>query len=186
LNNSLTQAELKRQLHYDPDTGIFTRLISNTNNVKCGDVAGYKDSRGYLTIRVNLILYASHRLAWLYCHGYFPEHQIDHKNGIRNDNRIRNIREASSSCNMQNQKINKKNKSGFPSVSWFKRDRRWMAKMEIQGKQIYLGYYDSPLDAALARVTMEVWCPQWTCNHRSELIKAICAYWPEFNKRSIA
>lgn len=61
--NNLTQSELKRQLHYDPDTGIFTRLISNCNSVKVGEIAGRANPYGYVIITVNNEGYRAHRLA---------------------------------------------------------------------------------------------------------------------------
>ena len=68
----LTQAELKRQLHYNPETGIFTRLVSTARRIKVGDVAGFNSGQGYLQICVNYTTYPAHRLAWLYCHGSMP------------------------------------------------------------------------------------------------------------------
>jgi hypothetical protein len=174
----LTQAELKRQLHYDPETGIFTWLVSN-NQVKVGDVAGYLHD-GYIRIGINQKQYMAHRLAHLYMEGYFPEHQMDHNLGIKDDNRWSEIKHVTTSCNMQNKKINKRNKSGFPGVSLSGRGKKWKSKIVIDKKHITLGYYKDPLEAALARFTVEQQCSKWTCNYRSYLVKAIKAVWPEF------
>jgi hypothetical protein len=49
----LPQRGLRELLHYDPDTGIFTRLVA-VSNVHVGDVAGRTaDTRGYVAIGVN-------------------------------------------------------------------------------------------------------------------------------------
>lgn len=88
----LTQAELKRKLHYDPDTGIFTWKVFSPG-ITIGKVAGAISS-GYIRIKVHPSLQYAHRLAWLYVYGYFPEHGTDHINGIKTDNRIANLREA--------------------------------------------------------------------------------------------
>jgi len=169
----LTQEKLKEILSYDPETGIFVWI-------KRGKVAGSLNSKGYIHLRVDKKSYQVHRLAWLYTYGYFPEHDIDHLNGIRNDNRVENLREVSRACNLQNQKINSKNTSGFPGVCWHKQLKKWMARGMLQQKHVYLGYYHSPLEAALARFTWEVQCQHWTCNYRGELVKAIKEAWPEF------
>jgi hypothetical protein len=48
----ITQKELLENLLYDKDTGIFTRKISLNTKVRVGDVAGGKDTKGYVCIRV--------------------------------------------------------------------------------------------------------------------------------------
>lgn len=140
----LTQTELKRHLHYDKDTGIFTRIISNASNVKVGDVAGIKMTEGYLQITVNNRKYLSHRLAWLYIHGEFPPSQIDHKNGIKDDNSIFNLREANNQQNNFNVGAQKNNTSGFKGVSFYKITGKWKATAKLSGKRYHLGYFSTP------------------------------------------
>ena len=85
---SLTAERLREVLDYDPDTGVFTRKVRTASSVKVGDVAGSLNGKGYIRIRVDGRLYFAHRLAWLYVHGEWPVDQVDHINGIKNDNRI--------------------------------------------------------------------------------------------------
>lgn len=173
----ITQKELKRLVSYDPLTGLFTRIVNSGGRCKAGDIAGCI-SNGYIRISISYKRILAHKLAWLYMEGYFPEHQIDHKNGIRNDNRWSNLRHVTRICNMQNMKMYDTNKSGFPGVS--KHMNKWRSGVKINKKRVFLGLYDSPLEAALARFTIEIWCPKWSCNHRSELTLAIKDAWPEF------
>jgi len=168
---------LKKHLRYDQDTGLFI-WISRT----IGKVAGcLSKESGYVKIRINDVLYLAHRLAWLYVEGYWPEHEIDHINGVRNDNRRANLRHVTGTCNAQNTKIFETNTSGYPGVSWSKERRAWESKINISDKTIHLGRYHTPIDAALARYTFESQCPKRKCNRRSELAKAIKRAWPEFN-----
>jgi hypothetical protein len=179
MKEKLTQKELKRQLYYDPKTGIFKRRVSNNNKVKIGDITGSL-RLGYVRIKINYIDYAAHRLVWLYVYGYFPENDIDHIDGVRDNNILENLRHVTASCNMQNKTIDRRNTSGFPGISWAKRHKMWSAYMKIRGKTYFIGYYKDKLDAALARYTAEVNCPYWTCDHRGELTKAIRSFWPSF------
>ena len=177
----LTQKRLKEVLDYYLETGIFRWKVNKSSNIKAGNVAGcFNSSNGYIQIKIDGKSYKAHRLAWLYVHGYFPENQVGHKDGIGNNNRIDNLRSVSQTCNLQNQKINSKNTSGFPGIDWNKQKQKWMARIKIQRKQYFIGLHETALDAALARYTVEVQCPQWHCNHRSELTKAIKQVWPEF------
>lgn len=179
--STLTQAELKRQLRYDPETGVFTRVSTSNRRFRLGSVAGSTNADGYLSIMVLGSRHQAHRLAWLYVYGYFPEHQIDHRNGKRDDNRLENLRHVSQYCNMQNIKTNSRNTSGFPGVSWHKKTCRWRAIIMICKERIHIGSYTTTLEAALARYNFEVVDSRWTCNHRSKLAKAIKKAWPEFN-----
>lgn len=148
----LTQEELKTQLHYDPETGIFTRISSNSNVVKVGDVAGSLHIAGYLEITIFGKRYLSHRLAWLYMYGKFPDELVDHINGIRTDNRLCNLRAANKSKNAINSKIRSHNKSGFKGVCFSKSQKKWRANGKLNGKQKHLGYFKTPELASQAFV----------------------------------
>jgi hypothetical protein len=140
-NANLTAAYLRERLHYDPETGLFTWRVTD-RNVKAGHVAGTPHCRGYLAIAVGGIPCLAHRLAWLYVHGKWPAHQIDHINGIKTDNRIANLRDVSQSVNMQNvRKATSRSKSGVLGVSRAQWGGRWQAQLAINGKATYLGNY---------------------------------------------
>ena len=136
----LTQAELKANLHYDPDTGIFTRLKSNTSRVKVGDIAGTKTYDHYIMIGLCNFRYFAHRLAWLYEHGSFPLNFIDHIDGNRSNNKIKNLRNATNSENMQNLiRANSNNKSGLLGVT--SRKNNFEANLKVNGIKLYLGVF---------------------------------------------
>lgn len=143
----LTQEYLKSILNYDSGTGIFTWLITPTNNVPAGSIAGYP-VYGYIIIGINKKLYRAHRLAWLYMYGCFPEGILDHINRDRQDNKIDNLRIASKQQNAYNSKLNKKNTSGFRGVSWHKASNKWRATASIQGKSYNLGVYITAKEAS--------------------------------------
>lgn len=164
----LTQAELKKILNYNENTGTFSWKVKVSRNVNIGDVTGSMDGKGYLWIKIKGKSYSAHRLAWLFVHGYLPENDIDHRNRIRDDNSLSNLREVSKICNGQNCVIGSNNSSGFNGVSFNKQSKKWRASMRVNGMGIYLGSHDTVIDAALARVTGEDNCPMWKCNHRSE------------------
>ena len=176
----ITQTELKQILHYNPKSGLFTWKIKNKqkSKIKIGDIAGGFDKNGYRTIQINNKRYYAHRLAWLYMKGYIPEYQIDHKNRRPGSNHWNNLRHVTRVCNQQNKNKNIHNKSGFPGVCWSKANKNWAAQIHIDKKSI--GGYSDPLEAALVRFTIEVQCPKWSCNYKSELVKAIKLVWPEF------
>lgn len=101
---NLTQARLKEILHYDPDTGIFTRRLDRGPNAPKDSVAGTPDKNGYIVIKVDFTQYKAHRLAWLYIYGVWPNNQIDHINHIVDDNRIVNLRDVTNSENQANRR----------------------------------------------------------------------------------
>lgn len=143
----LTLSELKKVLHYDPTTGIFTWLVRRGNK-KPGDIAGYTDINiGYSMVRYRGELYLSHRLAWFYTFGYFPKYQLDHINNVRNDNRIVNLRESSNQENNCNKFLTKSNKSGVKGVSWHKKANKWSAEVWSDYKKYYLGLFENKSEA---------------------------------------
>lgn len=138
----ITQEELKKYLSYNDKTGIFTN-----KNLK---VVGHRDVRGYVYIRLNNVKYSSHRLAWLYMTGSIPKNVIDHINGIKYDNRICNLREATQAQNLLNTSKRKVNTSGYKCVCWNKANNKWQARGRLNYKLIHLGYFDCPKLASQA------------------------------------
>jgi hypothetical protein len=132
----LTAERLREVLHYDPATGIFTRLIAS-NDVKIGDQAGTRNSVGRIKIMVDSKVYKAHRLAWLYAHGAWPQKEIDHKNRNPNDNRLANLREASHGQNIANSIISRR--SGLKGA--YADGARWRASIRKDKKSFHLGQF---------------------------------------------
>ncbi len=151
----LTAEYLRSVLHYDQETGIFTRKVGSANQVKVGDVAGSQGGNGYLQIMVCRRKHLAHRLAWLYMYGEWPKDQLDHINRIRTDNRVANLRDVSTKQNMQNAGKYSSNTSGHPGVSWHKRISKWVAQITHNRKLIHLGSFASLEEAIAARKAAE-------------------------------
>lgn len=150
----LTQAKLKEALHYNPETGIFTWVKLNNNQLKPNALAGNLSPRGYIVIRIYAVLYKAHRLAWLYVYGDFPPKEIDHINHIKNDNRIVNLRLADRITNNRNASKRKDNTSGVVGVTFHKRVKKWQASIGAGSK--HLGYFKTMEDAIFARKQAEI------------------------------
>ena len=154
-------------LAYDAETGVFTwrprpvtlfnatpkrspkHACANWNARMAGNVAGATNGDGYVYIKIFGRLHAAHRLAFLIKTGRWPPEEIDHRNGVRTDNRFENLRCATKAENAQNLGP-KKNKSGFVGVSWNANSRAWLAHMRIDGKSVHLGQFSTPEAAAEA------------------------------------
>ncbi len=153
---SLTQERLIELLEYDPSTGVFTRKKSTNNQTAPGQIAGHPNADGYVTIRVDKVSHVAHRLAFLWMTGKYPDInlQVDHINGIRNDNRWSNLRLVTARTNQHN-RISTDNRPGRTSkhlgVSHKKLGRRrWEASIRVDRKLIYLGRFSTEAEAAKA------------------------------------
>ena len=157
-DNTLTQAELKRLIHYQPDTGVFTWLHRETagahwNSRYPGTEAGSvapRDNTTYIAIRVNRRLYLAHRLAWLYMTGEWPADEIDHidRDGRRNE--WNNIRAATSGQQKANQKLRKDSRIGLKGVRKYTakgRPRPYYATITVDGEIFFLGTFATPEEA---------------------------------------
>lgn len=75
---------------------------------------------------------------------------VDHINHDTLDNRKANLRLATTAQNNKNAPKRKDNKSGYKGVSWRRDKEKYQAKIKNDNVQHYLGYFDTPEEAALA------------------------------------
>ncbi len=137
----LTQKRLKEVLDYDRTTGIFRWRKRISIRITVGSEAGQRN-RGYVLINIDGKRYRAHRLAWLYVTGSFPRYEIDHINGIRDENRFCNLRDVPRLINGQNhRKADCDSKTGFLGVT--KRKNGFVAQISTKGKNFNLGIFPS-------------------------------------------
>lgn len=140
------------RLEYQPDTGQFTQRINiyKATRYKAGDIVGAINSLGYIIIAWGHgNQFSAHQLAWFYMTGRWAK-ELDHKNGIRSDNRWENLRRATRRQNCQNRKIKQKAKLGLKGVFYVNdrfRRKPYAAKIVKSGKTKYLGYFSTPEEA---------------------------------------
>ena len=119
----LTYERLTNTLDYNRETGVFIWKISNKGRVKAGDIAGYINVRGYRVIcfgfgdKNTQKSYLAHRLARFYVNGVWPELAVDHINGVKDDNKWCNLREATCSQNNRNKSVSTRSQTGVKGVN---------------------------------------------------------------------
>jgi len=150
----LTQSRLIELMHYNKDTGQFTRLVTG-GSTKAGSHVGGKRNNGYICIAVDGFVYQAHRLAFLYMKAAMPE-QVDHINHVRDDNRWSNLRAATATTNAQNRSQRSDNKSGVTGVFYELGKCKWRARVMTGGKTIDLGHFDTLQAATKARLRAEI------------------------------
>lgn len=142
----MTAARLREVLEYDRATGLFTHKVARSG-VTAGSVAGSMSGGGYLYITVDGVKYGAHRLALLYVTGELQAEDIDHRNGLRADNRYANLRRAGRAINNQNRRfLRSDNTSGFTGVSQTP-SGKWRARVSLQGRERHLGRFSTPEQA---------------------------------------
>ena len=148
----LTAERLREVIHYDPETGIFTRKVRLAQRHQVGDRADMVVTggglKGYYRVGLFSKRYLAHRLAWLYVYGEWPEHEIDHINGNPGDNRIANLRDVEGAVNLQNmRKPRKTNVSGYLGVYKHAQNNTWVARIQKDKRTIHIGCFTDPAEA---------------------------------------
>ena len=143
--------ELYKILHkrfvYDKEDGRLLRKNGKRNRVKL-------HHSGYMNNMIEGKMYTEHRLVWLYNYGYLPDF-IDHINGVRNDNRLENLRVSTSAENNKNCCMKRNNTSGVTGVIYQDKNKKFRAYITHNKKRIALGMYHSKVLAAEARKDAE-------------------------------
>ena len=165
---------LRKLLRYEPETGkLFWRermpdmfrYGKQTANHNCrrwnSRFAGTEaltavDRGGYRHGDIFGRKVKAHRVAYAIYYGTWPENEIDHIDGVCDNNRIVNLRAATSTDNKRNQKLSSKNTSGVVGVSWHNPTRKWRAYINDATGRKYLGLFTAKAEAISARKVAEI------------------------------
>lgn len=148
----LTQERLKELVSYNSETGEFVWLKNNGAKGIAGNMAGRINFYGYSVICVDGRTYQAHRLAWLHKNGEFPSMNIDHINGVRNDNRIANLRNVSQRINCQNHRKQNGNKKELIGACFDKATGKFKAQIMRGGINYHIGRFDTQEQASAAYI----------------------------------
>lgn len=158
---SLPPLELLKEIFEiskDSPSGLIWKK-PRSPRLKIGQTAGTKDNKGYWNISIKTDknrLYKVHRIIYYIETGADPLNlEIDHINGNKTDNQIKNLRKATTNQNNANAKkrlIINKNKcsSVFKGVYWDKRRKKWHTQLSFKGKTKHIGYFKEEKEAAKA------------------------------------
>lgn len=140
----LTQEELKKFLHYDPDTGIFTYVREVDSRHPIGSIAGIPQRYGHLCINYRRGTYQLSHLAILYMEGRLPMKgiEVDHINNIPTANWYSNLRECSHMQNCRNSSLRSDSTTGVKGLSINKKaNKKFRARIEKWGVQYQKSFY---------------------------------------------
>jgi hypothetical protein len=138
----LTAERLRELLHYDPDTGAWTWLVTLSNAAPKGSSAGKR------RVKIDGKSYLSHRLAVLYMTGEWPANEVDHQDIVLANNTWRNLRPADRSQNNANRRGGRLGRFYPKGVTT--QFGKFQARISWRGKQTHLGTFTTIEDAAVA------------------------------------
>ncbi|MBD9455922.1 HNH endonuclease [Rhizobium sp. RHZ02] len=157
MSNFIPIEVLREKFLYEPDTGILYWRINNRGGlVSPPRPAGTHYLSGYLVVRTGGKGYPAHRICWALYYGEWPSETIDHINGVRDDNRIANLRDVTQSDNSKNMRLSSINKSGVSGVYWSSSKRKWVVQITHKRFQKQLGVFDSFDEAVSVRKAAEL------------------------------
>lgn len=152
----ITFEEAKELFIYDRDTGII-KWRRTSNHQRADLVAGSRSGDGYTQFNFKGKIYKAHRIAMLLAYGFYGDQlDVDHINHIRDDNRLVNLRFVTKADNQRNLSISSRNTSSVTGVYYHKGTRKYMARIKVDGVNIYLGIFATLEEATEVRRAAEI------------------------------
>lgn len=137
----------KELLHelFEYNDGWLYRKVRTSNRIKLGQRAGTSESNFYISIHVCGFRERLHRLVWIMFNGDIPDgYKVDHKDNDPSNNKIENLRLATSSQNTANRRVSFVSKSGYKGVFFVPHAKKWRTQITMNRQTKSLGYFDTP------------------------------------------
>jgi hypothetical protein len=144
---------------YEPDGTIWWKeqITGRGRPRNMNRPVGCRHSSGYLHFGFKGKYYDVHVAIWEMHYGpVTPGMQVDHKNNVRNDNKVENLQELTHGDNSKKQLMRKNNKTGYKGVSFCKKRKKFLARIHVNYKNIHLGRFDTAEEAYEVRRAAEL------------------------------
>jgi hypothetical protein len=137
---------LKKYLKYDPETGIISwrEGLPYAKQRPAGAPAGTMSKGGYLRTTVGSRMYANNRIAWKMHYGVDPIGVVDHEDGNKLNNRIKNLRDTTQVGNVCNAVRRSDNTTGYKGVVFCKATGRFTYNLHVGGVRVAKRYFATP------------------------------------------
>ena len=143
-----TVDDLWEAFHYEPTSGAFYRKMA-FKQARVGKIID-TNNEGYSVVAWYGKSLLVHRVVWKMVHGEWPNY-IDHINGVRNDNRLCNLRNVTMRTNARNVRKTDNTATGVMGVYTNPTGKPYRARISVDGKMLNLGSFDTLESAAAAR-----------------------------------
>lgn len=149
---------LRECFDYDPDTGILTWRerpvehftsagLCRRTNLRWANKEAGRTNQSRREVRVYGASFFVHRIIWKIIYGADPAEQIDHIDGNSLNNKISNMRSATSAQNAHNMKAKPTRDGALKGATFCKDTKRWKSAITLGGKHIHLGRFDTQKEA---------------------------------------
>lgn len=146
--------------YYDESSPTYLRNKISKLGVKMHSVAGTLNKQsGYAFIKLDGVVYSAHRIIWeIFNNPLKSSEMIDHINGIRNDNRISNLRVVDDSTNRKNVGLSSRNKSGVCGVRYREDKKSWVGFVKnLSGKDVQKSFKITKYGYLTAKIYAVLW-----------------------------
>jgi hypothetical protein len=142
---------LDRPLSHFKNESVCKRWKTNHEGQACGFIS----NNGYYYLKFDKVRYANHRIIFAIHNNTtdFQDKQIDHIDGNVLNNSPQNLRLVTASQNQFNRKKQKNNSTGHKNISFVKRLNKYRCAMQVEGKDIYIGLFNTIEEAIINRDT---------------------------------
>jgi hypothetical protein len=130
---------LVKELFEYRDGALYWKVCLNSRSPVGAKAGSFNHDNQRRYVRVNKVRYLEHRLIFLWHFGWLPK-EIDHRDACRTNNRIENLRPATTSQNQQNKPLQCNNTSGVKNVR--RKAGRWQVELKVNRKPIYIGRFE--------------------------------------------
>jgi hypothetical protein len=151
-HDKFTVEFVRRTFKYDPEDGVLRWNIRG-QGIPYGKRAG-SFANGHWSVRIFDKRFFTGPLIWFYMTGEWPDQMVDHKDGVKTNDKWSNLRLATRAQNAMNAKVRKDNILGHKGIHQ-NPNGKFRVTITVDKKTLHLGYVKTLKEAIAVRKAAE-------------------------------